>query len=356
MTEVGADPGEVERVRLRRALGSFVTGVTVVTVLDDEDRPRGITANSFTSVSLSPPLILVCVDHRAASHDVFSASTSFAVNFLAHDQQDLANRFATKRPDKFDGVAFRIGATGAPVLDESLGHLECVKDSQMVIGDHTVIVGRVVHYDVRPRRPLAFHQGTYLLVDPEAELASEEDRHSVVVKWIFDVGGRVVLSRDEDTWTLPGLGISRALLEDGHLVETLRHEYGVSADQLALFSLFHDPETRKLWIVYRADVGAFAGEVPAGWTLFDEDALAWGSIAHDAVESMLRRYFYERSTAHFGIYAGSVRDGAVSALDTTGRADWKSYARQMGVSDEEVPASTPASVPTGRRSADAVQI
>src|SRR3954471_16869964 len=102
---------------LRRALGTFLTGVTVVTTHDASGAPRGITANSFTSVSLDPPLVLFCVDLSAASCEAFAGSGGFAVHILGHDQQELAARFATRSPHKFDGLATRPGTGGAPLLE-----------------------------------------------------------------------------------------------------------------------------------------------------------------------------------------------------------------------------------------------
>src|SRR5205823_5397537 len=105
----------------RRALGHFATGVTVVTTSDGDGRPTGLTATAFTSVSLDPPLILVCVAHKSQSYPALLERDQFAVNFLRREQEDVSRRFATSRLDKFDGVAYRMSALGLPIIGSALG-------------------------------------------------------------------------------------------------------------------------------------------------------------------------------------------------------------------------------------------
>ena len=127
----------------RHVLGHFSTGVTVITTCDGEQRPTGLTASAFTSVSLDPPLILVCVDHKAQSYPALRDSGRFAVNVLTHEQEAISRRFATTRLDKFDGVAFAISDLGVPLLEDALVHLECRTVSTHVAGDHTIFIGQV---------------------------------------------------------------------------------------------------------------------------------------------------------------------------------------------------------------------
>ncbi|TIU20123.1 MAG: flavin reductase family protein, partial [Mesorhizobium sp.] len=109
----------------RRALGSFLTGVTIVTTIGLEGEPRGFTANSFTSVSLDPPLVLVCIAHKALGHPVFATSKSFAINILNEGQKAASGIFASKAPDKFASVDWRPGQTGSPILDGSVACFDC---------------------------------------------------------------------------------------------------------------------------------------------------------------------------------------------------------------------------------------
>ena len=146
----------------RAALGSFATGVTVVTALDANGLPIGLTANSFNSVSLSPPLVLWSLSRRAGSMPAFSSGSHYAINILAAEQHALAVRFASKDIDRFAGVAFRKGASGAPVLEGSDAVFECFNRSQYEEGDHIFFVGEVEHCERREgASPLIFHGGRY---------------------------------------------------------------------------------------------------------------------------------------------------------------------------------------------------
>jgi flavin reductase (DIM6/NTAB) family NADH-FMN oxidoreductase RutF len=146
----------------RSALGSFATGVTIVTALDVNRQPIGLTANSFNSVSLSPPLVLWSLSRRAGSMPAFSSGSHYAINILAAEQHTLAERFASKDIDRFAGVPFRIGAGGAPVLEGSAAVFECFNRSQYEEGDHIIFVGEVEHCERREgASPLIFHGGRY---------------------------------------------------------------------------------------------------------------------------------------------------------------------------------------------------
>jgi len=127
----------------RRVLGHFATGVTVVTTIGDDGKSYGLTATAFTSVSLQPPLVLVCVDKCAESHAHFLTSRVFVVNFLACDHEPLSRRFAVSGGEKFTDLAVRRGMTGAPVLVEALGYLECKAVEAFEGGDHTIFLGEV---------------------------------------------------------------------------------------------------------------------------------------------------------------------------------------------------------------------
>jgi flavin reductase (DIM6/NTAB) family NADH-FMN oxidoreductase RutF len=145
----------------RQALGHFATGVTVVTTSDGDGRPTGLTASAFTSVSLDPPLVLVCVDHKSQSYPALRERGRFAVNILRRDQQAVSRRFASTRLDKFDEVPFHVSAIGLPLIDAALAQLECVTVSMHVEGDHTIFVGRVERAHVGAGEPLVYYRGLY---------------------------------------------------------------------------------------------------------------------------------------------------------------------------------------------------
>jgi flavin reductase (DIM6/NTAB) family NADH-FMN oxidoreductase RutF len=146
----------------RRVLSHFVSGVTVITVCDGDGRPTGLTASAFTSVSLEPPLILVCVDHKAQSYPALMAGKRFAVNILNLEQEAVSRRFATTKIDnKFEGVPFTLSPLGLPLLDNALAQLECETVNVHVAGDHTIFVGRVERSNASSGVPLVYYRGKY---------------------------------------------------------------------------------------------------------------------------------------------------------------------------------------------------
>lgn len=140
----------------------FATGVTIVTVRAPDGGLIGLTANSFNSVSLDPPLVLWSLSRKAGSMPVFSAGTHYAINVLAAEQRHLAERFATKGIDRFEGLAYREGAGGAPLLEGTAAWFECANRSRHVEGDHVIFVGEVERCGRRAgAQPLIFHGGRY---------------------------------------------------------------------------------------------------------------------------------------------------------------------------------------------------
>ena len=145
----------------RQVLAHFASGVTIVTTCDSEGRPTGLTASAFCSVSLDPPLILICVDHKSQSFPHLRESGRFAINILHQGHEQLSRRFASTRLDKFDGVAFALGTLGVPLIDAALAFLECRTVSAHVEGDHTIFVGRVESVGVGEGDPLLYFRGRY---------------------------------------------------------------------------------------------------------------------------------------------------------------------------------------------------
>jgi flavin reductase (DIM6/NTAB) family NADH-FMN oxidoreductase RutF len=165
--EASKDTPSLEPAEFRRVLGHFATGVTVVTSRDADGPGHGLTASAVASVSLHPPLALVCVGHEADTHDVIERTGAFAINVLGEDAELLARRFAEYAADeKFAGVAHRREATGAPVLDAALAWADCELEYSHEGGDHTIFVGRVVAGDAREGSPLLYFRGGYRRMAP----------------------------------------------------------------------------------------------------------------------------------------------------------------------------------------------
>ncbi len=147
---------------LRNALGSFGTGVTVVTSGSKQTRLVGVTANSFSSVSLEPPIVLWSLGSTSPSLDIFDATGRFVINILSLQQMDLSKRFSSNVPDKFEGIDFSVGLDGLPVLNDCVATIECKTIQRNVVGDHVLFLGQVEKYLYERKPTLLFCQGNYL--------------------------------------------------------------------------------------------------------------------------------------------------------------------------------------------------
>ena len=156
---------------LRQALGAFVTGVTVITTRDPAGKVYGLTANSFSTVSLEPPLILWSQSKRAGSYSVFKGTDEFAISILAEHQADISSRFASAIDDKFEGVAVDEVFCGLPLIEGCIAWLHCRAVSQFDGGDHTVYIGEVLKVARGDGLPLVFGGGRYLVARPAEEAA-----------------------------------------------------------------------------------------------------------------------------------------------------------------------------------------
>jgi len=148
----------------RAALSKFASGVTVVTTKDAEGMPHGITVSAFCSLSLDPPLVLVCIEKNAGSHNAFTESGVFVVNVLCEEQISHSNQFAAPIADKFSGIRYREGIEGIPVLENALANLECRLVNSHENGDHTIFVGQVEKTTLKDGKPLLYFHGNYRMM------------------------------------------------------------------------------------------------------------------------------------------------------------------------------------------------
>jgi flavin reductase (DIM6/NTAB) family NADH-FMN oxidoreductase RutF len=151
----------VDSVSFRRACSRFATGITIATVMAADGTPQGFTANSFTSVSADPPLVLICIDRRANVLPHFSEAEYFAINVLSVEQKELSMRFAARGQDRFSGVEWRPGAGQVPLLDGSLAQFECARRQVWEAGDHLVFLGEVVMARHNDGAPLLYYASGY---------------------------------------------------------------------------------------------------------------------------------------------------------------------------------------------------
>lgn len=154
----------------KRALGQFATGITVVTTRDEGGTPLGLTVNAFCSVSLDPPLVLVCIDNRSETNAGFQRSRVLGVSVLAEGQEELSRRFAGVGGGKFAEVELEQGELGVLLVAGALAHLECRVVASHLAGDHTIYVGEVERLAARPGRPLVYHASGYRRLERDAGL------------------------------------------------------------------------------------------------------------------------------------------------------------------------------------------
>jgi flavin reductase ActVB len=152
----------------KQAMSCFPTGVTLVTTTDADERDWGFTANAFSSLSLTPPLVLVCLSKEADCCSAFTSAKKFGVNILKREHEWLAKRFATKGEDKFSGGKFLKGSVGVPILPDALAVLECTMDAAVPGGDHTILIGLVEHAKVQDGHAAIYFRSTFhSLIQPK---------------------------------------------------------------------------------------------------------------------------------------------------------------------------------------------
>jgi flavin reductase (DIM6/NTAB) family NADH-FMN oxidoreductase RutF len=163
---------EFDAETFRSALSQFATGVTIITTLSNDGEPVGLTANSFNSVSLDPPLVLWSLGLAASSMPSFQVTSHYAVNVLSSEQLELSRRFSTRSVaalERFRDIAWRPGKSGMPLLEGSCAWFECANRSRYEEGDHVIFVGAVEHFGFAAQEPLIFQNGTYHMTQPHPD-------------------------------------------------------------------------------------------------------------------------------------------------------------------------------------------
>jgi len=151
----------IDKDEFRQAMSRFASSVTVVTTESESREPKGLTVSAFCSLSLDPPLVLVCIEKNASLHQFLKEGAHFAVNILSEDQEFVSRRFASRDADRFEGVGYKKGATGSPLLEDAIAHVECLVTSCHPGGDHTIFVGQVESAQTTEGKPLAYFRGGY---------------------------------------------------------------------------------------------------------------------------------------------------------------------------------------------------
>lgn len=304
----------LDTAEFRKALGAFATGVTAVTTCGADGAPRGLTANSFTSVSLDPPLILVCIARTAASCATFAECRHFAVTVLSQAQKPLSILFASKAAEKFAQAAWSPTASGAPVIDGGAAWFHCAREKMIEAGDHLVLLGRVLEFSHTAERPLGYCRGAYVDFGLSEDAVAALGQRMRVGAILEQDNCLLLLRRSDGQLTLPA-GTHLGPASDPASLRHLLARYGLIAALDFLFAVFEGGEAGadSTSIYYR---GAVDG-VPARHSvlhLAPLEHVPFDLIADDAIRSMLRRYVDERQEDSFGIYVGGQTRGVVHGL------------------------------------------
>ena len=299
--------------QLRDAFGAFITGVTVVTAQPPEGAPVGFTANSFTSVSLNPPLLLVCPSRHLTTFPIFNTCAHFAVNILAEDQREIANRFAYHHDDRFGATAWRACAqTGAPLLDGAAATFSCRAHRRTDGGDHIVLMGEVAAFSASGAPALGYANGGYfgLALERRADALAHQAR-KFTVGVIIEHAGKVLL------YSAPGGGGRLALPQvqvaqhTGSLValQEFLAAAGIAAQIGAVYAVVEDARSGAHSVYYRGTVDADAAADCGGGAYYPVAEAAARAETHIAI--MMRRYEMEHRSGDFGFYIGDATAGEV---------------------------------------------
>jgi len=300
---------------LRQALGSFPTGVTVVSCLDKNKNPLGFTANSFTSVSLDPKLISICIDKESFNIDSFSITKHFAVSVLSENQQSISTIFATPHEDRFKNIDWSTEETGSPIISGAVAWFDCNTQQVVDAGDHLILIGNIIAFDSTPKTPLMYLRGNYVNLGLEQKmlLAMENENTEIIVGAIIESSKKVLLLEDKKNGSLYFPSASR--LGHTHDEESLLgvlNNLNISINEHYLFSVFEKAEDKTSLIYYRAQ--AKAGMDTLNDSFYPFDAIPFDKLSDEASRIMLKRYIKERELNAFGIFVGKESEGKVEAI------------------------------------------
>lgn len=294
---------------LRNAFGTFMTGVTVVTAHGRNGAPLGFTANSFTSVSLEPPLVLVCLAHSSRNFQELTHADGFAVNVLAETQMDISNTFAGPSEDRFAGIDWRPGPQGAPVIDGVSAWFDCTMHKTVDAGDHAILIGEIKAFDSTSHPGLGYARGAY--VTPSTITDALSNSTNLVVSALIAHEDEVLLIEDgTGDVSLPQTNVREAEMPSAALARLIAST-GLNAEPGFIYSVFEDSRLTRQNIAFLCQG---PGGAPQTGCFVPMSEVPFGDIADTAIRSMLERYAAEAALGTFGIYYGTHNSGQVRAI------------------------------------------
>lgn len=299
------DPQPLNLRALRDAFGCFMTGVTVVTTLDGDGRPLGFTANSFSSVSLDPPLLLVSMANASANLPSFAGGRGFAVNILSEGQKDVSATFAKRSEDRFASVYWRRGPVGSPLIAGVSAWFDCTLDQAVAAGDHTILIGRIGAFEATAHPGLGYYRGAY--VTPAATAAQLPAGPDVVISAILEAEGQVLLVGDgRGGVSVPMARVGREGVQAA--LASLIASVGVEAEAGSIYAVYEDAGLGTQHIALRCP--ARLGP-PAKGRFVELSPEAMSDVTDPALRQMLDRLARESRMGNYGIYFGTHEQGRV---------------------------------------------
>jgi len=296
---------------LRDAFGAFPTGVTVVTTHDHAGLPIGFTANSFTSVSIDPPLLLVCLAKTSRNFAAMTSAKHFAINILSETQKYVSNTFARPVEDRFATVEWDTGADGCPILADVAAWFECGMEQVIDAGDHVVLMGRIASFHNSGRNGLGYARGGYFTPILASKAVSAATEGDIELSAVLERDGEILLL-GEDILALPnceGREGSPTEILSGYLQKLT----GISVTIGFLYSVYEGKSDGKHHIVYRAF--ASQGE-PREGRFFKPDALTKARFKTSSTADIVARFALESQIGNFGVYLGDETSGTVRPVST----------------------------------------
>ena len=291
---------------LRHAFGSFMTGVTVVTTKAADGTPLGFTANSFSSVSLDPPLLLVCPGKFLSSYDSFARASRFAVNVLAEGQEEVANTFARCKGDRFAHTTHHGDDHGNILIDGAVAQFSCTTHRVMEAGDHAILVGKIEDFNHDKGRGLGYAAGQFFSLGLE-RAALEHAGRSALLGAIITRGDDVLLEKTEAGYRPPQV-ISTERQDVRRTLDNNISSRGQPVTLGPAYAVFDDGNTQCSYFLAQTEA---PGTVFARCAIRDIPKVTFATLA---ITDMMRRFALEAETCNFGLYVGDAQRGDVHHL------------------------------------------
>lgn len=303
---------QLDAHELREAFGTFMTGVTVVTAIANDGTTVGFTANSFSSVSMDPPMLLVCPGKFLSSYKTFANCTHFAVNILAEGQEGISNIFASSKGDRFAQVPHRLDEHGVPLVDGAVVQFSCVTHQVVSAGDHCILVGEVVDFARTEGLGLGYVGGQYFSLGLE-RAAFDATEGPAICGAIIEDGDTVLMVQTKDGLRPPQCTHT----ERGRLINDLRDTLigkGIRADLGQAYSVFEskNPRTHSTYFLATGHIETASAEIIAVPIAELENQ----TFTSTPIGRMMTRFALEQQSRNFALYLGDTEDGAIHNATT----------------------------------------